>query len=1242
VIVAGTFWNTLDFGAAGLLTADPIHQVTPGWDSPGFLAKINPNTGTAIWATTYGTEISSVATDAYGNVFVAGASGSDIGDVSAWIAKLPPSGDPSAALWEVELQGAVPPIGVGVDLDGNVIVGGSYYEKLYFDGANPPRLEAGKKSWATFLGKLSGGDASPIWMENIAAGQSAPNDRWSALAVGPGPDDIYLTGAAGSWCGTDSCLEKYSRDGAFIWSVPLEFTEPTGTIYGNPRDAAVAEDGTVYVTGRLLAASGEPRDVFLARYSGNSTPAPTGPMWWSHIKDSGFDPGDTLAEATEVVLTEDGAVVAGASPKSPDVGATSFYDGALCDVDDIYTAGFGSDTGDRQWVRHAGGAFQDYVEALAVAPGGRIVIAGRFVGSMLFEGTLLEVPAEIATANPDSWGLFIGSYLGQTDSTPPALSLPGSLTVEAQGPSGAVVSYTANASDLLDGSLVAECTPASGSTFALGDTTVTCSAVDTDGNAATGQFTVTVQDTTAPALALPGPIGAEAAGSAGTQILYTATASDLVDGEITPACAPASGSVFGIGQTMVSCTATDSSGNSASGTFPVAVVDTTPPAITVPDDIVVEATGSSGATVAFEVTVSDAADPTVAVSCDPASGSTFPVGETTVDCSATDVYGNGASASFSVTVEDTIPPVVTVPANLTFEATGPAGATVTFAASANDTVSGDILDVLCSPVSGSTFGIGDTEVTCSAFDAANNEGTASFLVTVEDTTAPVLDLPEDMTVEAQGTFGAMVAFGGAAQDLVDGELAVDCTPSSPSDFALGSHLVTCTATDAAGNTASGEFAVTVQDTTAPTLTLSSDIVIEATGPAGAVVSYDAAATDLADASVALECSSPSGSTFAIGDTTVSCTATDASANATTGSFTITVQDTTPPVVGQPTDLSVEATGPGGVVVTFAAPPAIDVVSGVVAVTCVPASGSTFPLGETVVTCSATDAYGNTGSSSFHVEVTDTTAPVLALPADITAEAEGADGAVVTFAATASDIVDGDVEVLCTRASGEVFALGQTIVTCWAEDAEGNLASDTFVIEVEDTTPPVITVPDGPVIADYAGDSGTPVTYTASAIDLVDGDVAVSCTPASGSLFDPGVTAVTCTAVDAAGNAAEPVTFTVEVHYSWSGFASPLSNDGKVFKQGSNIPVKFVLTGDDASITDLYATLWVAQVVGGEVSGEWAPASSASSVEDNEFRYSPPLGGYIFDLDTDNMAKGTWRLRAELYDGAERTVEIKLN
>src|SRR3954447_10345617 len=105
-------------------------------------------------------------------------------------------------------------------------------------------------------------------------------------------------------------------------------------------------------------------------------------------------------------------------------------------------------------------------------------------------------------------------------------------------------------------------------------------------------------------------------------------------------------------------------------------------------------------------------------------------------------------------------------------------------------------------------------------------------------------------------------------------------------------------------------------------------------------------------------------------------------------------DSTPPSFAAAHDVTAEATGADGAAVTFDTPAATDDVDGAVPATCTPASGSTFPSGHTTVDCSATDAAGNTGTTSFVVTVADTTAPSVTVPAGVAVDATSASGAAV--------------------------------------------------------------------------------------------------------------------------------------------------------------------------------------------------------------------------------------------------------
>jgi uncharacterized protein YjiK len=235
---------------------------------------------------------------------------------------------------------------------------------------------------------------------------------------------------------------------------------------------------------------------------------------------------------------------------------------------------------------------------------------------------------------------------------------------------------------------------------------------------------------------IPFDITAEATGATTTVPFAAPTATDLIDGARPVVCTPAS--TFPLGMTTVTCSASDTAGNSATVTFHVTVRDTKPPVVNVPSDITVEATGTLTPVAFGPVTATDTVDGSLPVTCSPASPGPFPVGTTHVDCFTVDHQNNRGSAPFNVTVRDTTAPAVTVPANKVVDATSPHGADVSFTTGATDAVG--VVSFACVPPSGSTFRIGTTTVTCTAADAAGNTKNATFTVHVKGAAEQLVDL----------------------------------------------------------------------------------------------------------------------------------------------------------------------------------------------------------------------------------------------------------------------------------------------------------------------------------------------------------------------------------------------------------------------------------------------------------------------------------------------------------------------
>lgn len=318
-----------------------------------------------------------------------------------------------------------------------------------------------------------------------------------------------------------------------------------------------------------------------------------------------------------------------------------------------------------------------------------------------------------------------------------------------------------------------------------------------------------------------------------------------------------------------------------------------------------------------------------------------------------------------------------------------------------------------------------------------------------DSTPPTIHTPGSVgPVEGNALGGAVVTYAASAQDTFDGAVAPSCSPPSGSLFPVGTTTVTCTATDAAGNVASSSFAVTVVDTVPPSIDAPAPLgPVEGNALGGSTVNWPGpTAVDTVAGPVPVSCDRINGSLFPLGTTVVACTATDGT-NTASVSFSVTVVDTTAPTVSVSSDLGpIEGNTLGGATVSFDPPTASDVVWGTVDATCDANAGDVFSVGTTVVTCSATDGSGNTGSQRFAIEVVDTTPPALTLPGPISAVATRSSGADVSYSASAYDIVDGNLAVTCGPSAG-AFALGTTIVGCSATDVAGNRASASFTVSV---------------------------------------------------------------------------------------------------------------------------------------------------------------------------------------------------
>ncbi len=705
------------------------------------------------------------------------------------------------------------------------------------------------------------------------------------------------------------------------------------------------------------------------------------------------------------------------------------------------------------------------------------------------------------------------------DTIPPVISGISNITQTATNLTNNVT-YSPTAKDEYNVSVPVICNPVSGSMFPIGNTTVNCNATDIYGNTANASFRVTENPgTTPPTISGISNINDTATNYTGSTETYSPTATDEYNVSVPVICNPVSGSMFPIGNTTVNCTATDIYGNQANESFNVTEnPGTVAPIISGISNINDTATNYTGSTETYSPTAKDEYNVSVPVICNPVSGSMFPIGNTTVNCTATDIYGNQANESFNVTENPgTTPPTFSGISNINDTATNYTGSTETYSPTAKDEYNVSV-PVLCTPVSGSLFPIGNTTVNCNATDIYGNTANASFRVTENPgTTPPTISGISNITQTATNLTNN-VTYSPTATDEYNVSVPVICNPVSGSMFPIGNTTVNCNATDIYGNTANASFRVTENPgTTPPTISGISNITQTATNLTNNVT-YSPTATDEYNVSVPVICNPVSGSMFPIGNTTVNCTATDIYGNQANESFNVTENPgTVAPIISGISNINDTATNYTGSTETYS-PTAKDEYNVSVPVLCTPVSGSLFPIGNTTVNCNATDIYGNTANASFRVtENPGTTPPTISGISNITQTATNLTNN-VTYSPTAKDEYNVSVPVLCTPVSGSLFPIGNTTVNCNATDIYGNTANASFrVTENPGTTPPTISGISN--ITNTATNLTNNVTYSPTAKDEYNVSVPVLCTPVSGSLFPIGNTTVNCNATDIYGNTA---------------------------------------------------------------------------------------------------------------------------
>jgi hypothetical protein len=707
--------------------------------------------------------------------------------------------------------------------------------------------------------------------------------------------------------------------------------------------------------------------------------------------------------------------------------------------------------------------------------------------------------------------------------------------------------------------------------------------------------------------------------------------------------------------------------------------------------------------------------------------------------SGTTDYGFRAYIQPGASPSDVTAPSLTLPPNITVAATGPSGAVVSFNISATDDIDGPVA-AMCQPPSGSTFGLGSTAVSCSAADVAGNIAQGSFVITVEDQSAPAIgNVPGPITLEASGPAGALAAWTApTATDLESGPVPVACSPSSGSLFPLGSTHVSCTATDGSGNTSVPVgFTVTIQDTTKPQIVLG--VTADSWFPdpiayvsARAVDAVRVTAVQVNGVNAAFSQGSATDGWWLApvpnvpGQSAIfTASARDASGNTQSASVTIdndgissaidkdrlTLADrssvySTNFVLGETKgtimngNVRIAASPLGSEVYLFATGGTssaeyatanklcagsdkwVNLNAGDAArIKCI---GSTlYVYGESgsteVVRYDGASCYSSWSSSYCTYYYTRYIAyrggwawlgsPVTAADGNpepiavdlirITTSSETppepgsaafADAEVIgRFELDGGESVDvvlepgelGSDRVRLGVIKGTVSAQFSGTTHVLTEGTQATLEPPSTLIPVDQTITfgplPNKMYGDAPFTVSASSNAGLPVSFAtvAGSACSVDGPRV--------TLTAAGLCQIAAVQSGAPGINPAQAMQSFYVFHSWSGVLQPVNANGtSIFKLGSTLPIKFILTQGSAGVSTLAARLSVTKTSNGVVGTELEAVSTAAGDNGNLFRFDAATGQYVFNWSTKGLAEGTWQLKVDMGDGApNRTVLVSL-
>jgi hypothetical protein len=459
---------------------------------------------------------------------------------------------------------------------------------------------------------------------------------------------------------------------------------------------------------------------------------------------------------------------------------------------------------------------------------------------------------------------------------------------------------------------------------------------------------------------------------------------------------------------------------------------------------------------------------------------------------------------------------------------------------------------------------------------------------------------------------------------------------------------------------------TPADTTKPTLHLPSDQTVEATSASGAAVTFSATADDEDPAHPSVDCIPSSGSTFALGTTTVHCSATDAAGNEQSGSFDVTVEDTTAPDSGSISINGGDAwTNDTGVSLDLSAHDAgvtgyrlAESTGGLASASTVSVtSASSFSANDIAFTLGSGDAASKTVFVRFYdaaghysdasdIIGLDTVRPVITggtgsyVPGtwtnqSVTVSFSCADTAGPANSGIASSDIGGDT----LTASGADQSVTNT-GSC--TDNAGNVAAPATVGDIDiDKVAPSVGLVGGPADGASYYFGFVPAAPTCSASDALSGLNGSCSVSGYGSTVGPHT--VTAGATDNAGNMASASATYIVLAWTLGGFYQPVDMGGvlNTVKNGSTVPLKFEIF---AGPTELTSTSYVTGLSVRPMTCETGTLEDAiemTATGGTVLRYDTTGGQFIYNWQTPKMPGKCYFVTDATADGGAISANFKL-